>query len=230
MRLLPDPLTIAAVRLGLQTGLKRVAQTARRFGLTISNIGAESPAMTLGTESNTLLALTAAYAPLRKWRFLRLAAYHFRGHNRFRTHVIQTTKNNRSRLIEAEDVVDMNDLLSASLSWGTGRSAALRTHPGGAKTGTSQDYRDALYIGYTADYITGAWVGNDDSRPMKGVTGSTLPAMIWKKVMKEIHRGLSPKQIPFSGKDDADTSGRKRKIESNPADQIDRLQNIFGRR
>ena len=220
----------AAVRLGLQTGLKRVAQTARRFGLTVSDIGAESPAMTLGTESNTLLSLTTAYAPFANggfsvWPHTILEVTTHSGHTLYKR-----LESHRSRLMETEDVADMNDLLSASLSWGTGRSAALHTHPGGAKTGTSQDYRDALYIGYTANYITGVWVGNDDSRPMKGVTGSTLPAMTWKKVMKDLHRGLPPQKIPFSDKSNAGMLGAESRTNSDSADQIDRLQNIFGRR
>ena len=218
-----------AVRLGLQTGLGNVAQTARRFGLHISDVGAESPAMTLGTESNTLLDLTTAYASFANggfsvWPHAILEVKTRAGHTLYKR-----LGNGRSRLIEPGDVADMNDLLSASLRWGTGRSAALHGYPGGAKTGTSQDHRDALYVGYTADYVTGIWVGNDEGRPMKGVTGSTLPAMTWKKVMKALHRGLPPKEIPHSDKNDNGLLETQSETIENPADQIDRLQNIFGR-
>ena len=60
------------------------------------------------------------------------------------------------------------------------------------KTGTSQDHRDAWFVGYTADLVAGVWVGNDDGRPMSGVTGGAIPAKVWKTVMTAAHRGLPP--------------------------------------
>ena len=81
------------------------------------------------------------------------------------------------------------------VAFGTGRRARL---PGGreaaGKTGTSQNFRDAWFVGYTADIICGVWVGNDSSSPMNGVTGGTLPALIWEDFMAAAHEGkpLSP--------------------------------------
>ena len=58
-----------------------------------------------------------------------------------------------------------------------------RDRPAAGKTGTTQDGRDAWFVGYTGDYVAGVWLGNDDNRPMKGVTGSNLPAQIWREAM-----------------------------------------------
>ena len=86
-------------------------------------------------------------------------------------------------LVAPEHVAAMNDMLSAVLVSGTGRRAALPGHPAAGKTGTSQDFRDAWFVGYTAHFVAGVWVGNDDSRPMHKVTGGSLPARLWHDVM-----------------------------------------------
>ena len=83
----------------------------------------------------------------------------------------------------------MRDLLQTAIAEGTGRAAAL-DRPAGGKTGTSQENRDAWFIGFTADLVAGVWVGNDDAAPMPGVTGGTLPARIWRAFMTAAHEGL----------------------------------------
>ena len=90
----------------------------------------------------------------------------------------------------------MNDMLHAVLTTGSGRRAALPLHPAGGKTGTTQDNRDAWFVGYTAHLTAGVWTGNDDGSPMSGITGSGLPALIWRDVMQEAHRALSPVPLP----------------------------------
>jgi penicillin-binding protein 1A len=79
---------------------------------------------------------------------------------------------------------------------GTGTRANFPGFDIAGKTGTSQDYRDAWFIGYTSDLIAGVWVGNDDNSPTKKVTGGLLPAEIWRKVMESAHRGLTPRPLP----------------------------------
>jgi membrane peptidoglycan carboxypeptidase len=81
---------------------------------------------------------------------------------------------------------------------GTGRGAAIVGHQAAGKTGTTQDYHDAWFVGYTTDYVTGVWVGNDDSSPMKNVTGGTLPAAIWKSVMTTAEKGITAKPLDMS--------------------------------
>ena len=81
-------------------------------------------------------------------------------------------------------------MLYGVVTSGTGRSAAIPGHEAAGKTGTTQDYHDAWFVGFTADYVTSVWVGNDDSSPMKGVTGGTLPATIWREVMVSAEDGV----------------------------------------
>jgi len=80
----------------------------------------------------------------------------------------------------------MADMLEDVIKFGTGRRAKLPFFAAG-KTGTSQDYRDAWFVGFTDKYIAAVWVGNDDNSPMKGVGGSSVPAEIWRKVMLAAH-------------------------------------------
>src|SRR5690606_41002649 len=78
--------------------------------------------------------------------------------------------------------------------YGSGRTASCG-RPAGGKTGTSEDYRDAWFVGYTANLVTGVWFGNDNSKPTKA-TGSSIPARAWKEFMAEAHKGISPRELP----------------------------------
>ena len=93
-------------------------------------------------------------------------------------------------------VAEMNDMMNATLVSGTGRQAALPDQIAGGKTGTSQNSRDAWFVGYTAHYVCGVWVGNDDGSKMRNVTGGTLPAQIWHDIMAYAHQGQQPMALP----------------------------------
>jgi penicillin-binding protein 1A len=80
------------------------------------------------------------------------------------------------------DHEDLEEMLRAAINRGTGRNAALPIANYG-KTGTTQDYRDALFVGYAGDLVVGVWIGNDDNSPLRGVTGGSLPARIWRDFM-----------------------------------------------
>src|ERR1700689_5437618 len=95
----------------------------------------------------------------------------------------------------------MNQLLTGVIDYGTGRAAAIG-RPAAGKTGTTQDFRDALFVGYTADLVTGVWFGNDDNSPMKNVTGGTLPARTWKTFMAWATAGMPVRPLP-SGEESA---------------------------
>ncbi len=90
----------------------------------------------------------------------------------------------------------MNDMLNAAVVYGTGRRAALADHPAAGKTGTTQDFRDAWFIGYTSHLTAGVWIGNDNGKPMNRAVGGGLPAEIWHQVMLVAHEGKAPLALP----------------------------------
>src|SRR5437588_10352463 len=90
----------------------------------------------------------------------------------------------------------MNQMMQATLSTGTARKASLAGFPAAGKTGTSQDYRDAWFIGYTGHLVAGGWLGNDDNTSTKKLTGGALPADIWNHFMTAAHQGLPMADLP----------------------------------
>ena len=97
----------------------------------------------------------------------------------------------------------INDMLNSALVSGTGRRAALLLHPACGKTGTAQEFRDAWFIGYTAHYVGGVWVGNDDRHSMNRVMGGNLPARLWHDIMVLAHEGRAPAALPGTTPDSA---------------------------
>jgi penicillin-binding protein 1A len=91
----------------------------------------------------------------------------------------------------------LNGMLQTVVESGTGKRAGLAAHATAGKTGTSQDFRDAWFIGYTAHYVGGVWMGNDNGAPMRKATGGNLPALIWNRVMDHAHAGLD--SLPLAG-------------------------------
>ena len=83
-----------------------------------------------------------------------------------------------------------------SSSTAPGRRAALPDRPAAGKTGTTQDFRDAWFVGYTSQLTAGVWIGNDDGKPMNRATGGSLPAEIWNQVMRVAHEGKAPTALP----------------------------------
>ena len=95
------------------------------------------------------------------------------------------------RALSAVTAERMTGMLRDVIRHGTGARAALpRGRPAAGKTGTTQAARDAWFIGYTADYVIGVWMGKDDNAPLTGVTGGGLPADIWRETAERVHRGL----------------------------------------
>ncbi|MGY9106366.1 MAG: transglycosylase domain-containing protein, partial [Alphaproteobacteria bacterium] len=182
-----------AVAVAEKVGRTKVLQAARRLGVT-SKLG-QDPSLALGAYEMSLIELVAAYAVIANG-----------GHGVWPHGILEIRDsddkilyrhaNERSpRLVASRHVAEMNDLLHAVVAWGTGRSARF-SRPMAGKTGTSQGNRDAWFIGYTRDLVGGVWMGNDNATPMKGVTGGSLPAIIWKKIMKEAHRKRPRRALP----------------------------------
>jgi len=191
---LASSINTVAARLTLDFTPAEVAATARRAG--IPSELREDPSLALGTSEVTLLDLTGAYALFAN------------GGRRVKPYVIRRILSSSGRVLYAnasdnsEAVVDlrhvgaMNDMLNAALVAGTGRKAALESHPAAGKTGTSQDFRDAWFVGYTAHMTAGIWLGNDDGAPMDRVVGGSLPAGIWRTVMSAAHKSLPVLPLP----------------------------------
>src|SRR5665647_1002344 len=100
------------------------------------------------------------------------------------------------RIIEARYVAMMNEMMQQTLIIGTAHKAALPGWPAAGKTGTSQDFRDAWFIGYTTHLVTGVWLGNDDGAPTKKVTGGGMPVEIWSRFMRDAHQGVAVAALP----------------------------------
>ncbi len=184
-----------AVRVAEKAGPKRIVQTARRLG--ISGKLPLDLSLALGTAEMTMLELTAAYGTFANggygvWPF---GIEEIRSGNGDVVYKRQGA--GAGRVIAPHYVNGMNRMLSEVVQTGTGKKARIN-RPAAGKTGTSQNYRDAWFIGYTADYVAGVWIGNDNGAPMKGLTGGGLPTKVWRDVMKAAHGGLASKPLPRS--------------------------------
>jgi penicillin-binding protein 1A len=180
-------LNSVAVRITDQVGPKKVAAAAQRLGVTTEL--ATNGSIALGTSEVTLLELTAAYAAFANqgygvWPHGIREISGARGQMLYRRQELAEP----SRLVAPEDVRDMVDLMTAAVAWGSGKAA----NPGrwsAGKTGTSQGFRDAWFLGFSGPLIAGIWMGNDDNAPMKGVTGGSLPAQLWGRIIRRALEG-----------------------------------------
>lgn len=186
-------LNTVAVSLQERVGRDAVMAVAERLGVPAGM--QPTPSLALGTEEVALLPLTAAYAPFANGGKGVLPHGIVTITGRDGRVLYSRTGEGLGQVVKPGDVAAMNDLLGAVIAWGTGKAAAL-DRPAAGKTGTSQDHRDAWFIGYTADFVAGVWMGNDDDRPTKGVTGGGMPARLWTRVMQEAHEGLPPRPLP----------------------------------
>jgi penicillin-binding protein 1A len=186
-------LNSVAAQLVMETGPDAVIETAKRLGIKSPLEG--NLAMSLGTSDVTLLELTGAYSVFSN------------GGNHANIHLIkrvtdsegnvlfENTRADQPRVVSAEAVAMMNYMLQRTLSEGTAKKAQF-DWPAAGKTGTSQSFRDAWFIGYTAHLTTGVWFGNDDNTPTKKVTGGSLPSLAWKEFMTGAHEGLPQTELP----------------------------------
>jgi penicillin-binding protein 1A len=103
-----------------------------------------------------------------------------------------------SQVVEPQHVAMMNRMMQETLVSGTARKAEIPGWMAAGKTGTSQDFRDAWFIGYTANLVTGVWLGNDDNSPTKKATGGGLPVEVWTRFMRSAHQGVPVASLPNS--------------------------------
>lgn len=209
-----------AVRVGYKVGLDKVADYARASGIT-TPLPAH-PSLALGAMGTKLHELTGSYVPLANGGFEAPAHGIARISNvdgevlyeRARTFVGAMPPPYREnnfgeeqvdedatitpilkKVATSGDVQTMTKMLKRVISIGTGRKAALGTREAAGKTGTTNDNRDALFVGYTADLVAGVWMGNDDNSEMDRVYGGTLPAETWANFMTAAHEGKPERPI-----------------------------------
>ncbi len=201
-----------AVRIALETGMDRITKTARTLGIDPGD--APDASVALGTGDASLLDMVSAYAPFANGG-QGIIPY---GITEIRdgggTILYQRSGSGPGQTVSSENVGRMSAMLRRVIESGTGRKAALG-RPAAGKTGTSQNYRDAWFVGYTRDYVAGVWLGNDDGRPMKGVTGGSYPAVIWKDVMIAAHRSQPVRELPIERVPVASSGGRDSASDGN---------------
>ncbi|SFR01614.1 penicillin-binding protein, 1A family [Poseidonocella sedimentorum] len=196
-RALQESLNIPAVKISELVGRDVVQTVASEFG--IQSDLAEGPALALGASESTLLEMTGAYAGI------------LNGGSSVEPYGLTelTLLGDDSplmdaagggigeRVIQEEAARKLTYMMEKVISEGTGTRARLPDRQAAGKTGTSQSARDAWFIGFTADYVAGVWMGYDDNTPLTGVTGSGLPAEIWHETMVRVHEGIPPKPLPM---------------------------------
>lgn len=187
-------LNTVAAKLVMEVGPEQVASLAHRLGI-VSPLGNDA-SIALGTSEVTLMELTGAFVPFANNGYPVVPHAIKRISTRDGQVLYQRTGEGFGQAISEFDLGAFNGMMRAVVTDGTGKRAQFAHFDIAGKTGTSQDYRDAWFIGYTADYVAGVWVGNDDNSPTNKVTGGSLPALIWKDVMSVAHAGLSPRPLP----------------------------------
>jgi len=189
--------TVAAA-VAAEIGPRRVADTARRLG--ISSMPERNqfvpPSIALGSIETTLWDMTSAFAVF------------MNDGRRIDPHIVQRVTNSAGqelyvrppyegpRVLDQSIVERMNSMMGAVVLRGTGTGARLGERQVAGKTGTSSDWRDAWFVGYSADFTGGVWVGHDDFTSMGRTTGGTIPAQIWADMMREAHEGVEQHELP----------------------------------
>jgi penicillin-binding protein 1A len=188
-------LNTVAVRLGLEVGAAKVVRTAHRLGIT-SKLEPNA-SIALGTSEVSPLELVGAYAPFANGGYAAgphvVERIRTVGGNKL---LYARVKETPGRVIDPRAVAMMNTMMEQTLISGTARKAEIPGWTAAGKTGTSQDFRDAWFIGYTARLVTGVWLGNDDNTPTRKATGGGLPVEVWTRFMRAAHQGVRPEPIP----------------------------------
>ncbi len=185
-----------AAQLTAEVGAKEVAHTAHRLG--IASPLAEVSSLALGTSGVTPLELTGAYAPfanggsgVQPFGVLRIKT---RSGKILYEHKPPAT----GAVMSVNDNIAMTRLMSEVTATGTGKAARLDGRPTAGKTGTTQDFHDAWFVGFTADLVCGVWMGNDDNTPMVKATGGTLPARIFQSFMTDAEQNMPVRPLTGS--------------------------------
>jgi penicillin-binding protein 1A len=192
---LAESRNIPAVRLSEAVGRDLVRTVAAAFG--IQSDLAAGPALALGASESTLVEMTGAYAGILNGGSsvtpYGMVELRLQGDSE---PLFNASGGIGERVISEHAARQLTWMMQQVIETGTGTRARLGDRPAAGKTGTTTAARDAWFIGFTADYVTGVWMGYDDNTPLKGVTGGGLPAEIWQAVMVRVNEGLPPRELP----------------------------------
>ncbi|MFD3188706.1 transglycosylase domain-containing protein [Sedimentitalea sp. HM32M-2] len=193
---LKDSLNVPAVKVSEQAGRDLVRHVASQFG--IESDLALGPALALGASESTLIEMTGAYAGILNGGSsvtpYGLTELKLLGD---RDPLMGADGGIGERVIQKQAAEQLIWMMEKVVSEGSGRRAALPGWQSAGKTGTTQAARDAWFIGFTAEYVAGVWMGYDDNTPLSGVTGGGLPAEIWRETMIRVHQGVAPSPLPM---------------------------------
>jgi penicillin-binding protein 1A len=191
---LANSLNTVSVRLTLEFGPAAVIRAAYRLG--INSKLEPNASIALGTSEVSPIELVSAYAPFANGGFAISPHVIERVHTTDGKTLYARATQALGRIVDARTVAMMNAMLHETLVSGTARRADFPGWPAAGKTGTSQDFRDAWFIGYTSQLVAGVWLGNDDNSPTRKATGGGLPVEIWSHFMKAAHQGVAPSGLP----------------------------------
>ena len=193
---LAKSLNVPAVKVSEAVGREAVKTVASMFG--IESDLADGPALALGASESTLLETTGAYAGIlnggRSVTPYGLTELSLVGDN---SPLMTQTGGMGERVISKSADEQLVYMMNQVVEVGSGHRARIEGREVAGKTGTTQGAKDAWFIGFTADYVAGVWMGYDDNTPLKGVTGGGLPAEVWQHAMAKIHEGLPPRPLPM---------------------------------
>jgi penicillin-binding protein 1A len=190
---LAKSLNSVAAQLAQEVGPDAVVEVAHRLG--IESTLQSNISIALGTSEVTPLELTAAYVPFANGGYRPEVHFVQRVTTASGEVLYENTHNGYPRVISPEIVGMMNAMMKQTIEAGTGRKAAF-DWPAAGKTGTSQNSRDAWFIGYTANLTTGVWFGNDDAEATNHITGGSLPVAAWREFMVAAHEGVPIANLP----------------------------------
>ncbi|MEH6520338.1 transglycosylase domain-containing protein [Sulfitobacter sp.] len=235
---LAKSLNIPAVKISESVGRQTVSAVASQFG--IKNDLATGPALALGASESTLIEMTGAFAGILNGGSsvtpFGLIDLRLRGDSE---PLMGTGGGIGERVIQEDAAGQLIYMMEKVVSEGTGKRAQFGGRQIAGKTGTTSAAKDAWFIGFSADYVAGVWMGYDDNTPLKGVTGGGLPAEIFREAMKRVHEGVpikplpmvdpAPAQVIFEGDVNEVTPFPQSQQNNRPASIIDQvLQDIFG--
>ncbi len=190
---LANSLNTIAAQLVMEVGPDEVIKLARRLG--IESEMQSNASIALGTSEVTLVELTSAYAPFMNGGYKATPHIIRRISTADGKVLYENTYDNPPRVLAETIVAQMNGMMMRVITEGTGKNARVPGWSVAGKSGTTQSFRDALFVGYTSNLTTGVWFGNDDGKSMKKVTGGGLPAKAFSQFMIAAHTGLAPSPL-----------------------------------